>query len=200
MGCVGTDIRACNIITVADVLALEPHQQDSLLSMPIDYQPYSGRVSLRETIASTYSDTVGFNNVLITVGVQEGIFALFNVLLNAGDHIVVQTTCYRLLNQIVTSLGCHVDEWAMNDNATWDFDELQSLVTEKTRLIIVNTPHNPTAFIHFITSIDGEEYALMAFNEQQILIAPGSKFGKYPAWAPIGFGNPIFKRDIERFE
>ncbi len=138
----------CNQRTVADILALEPDQHDALLALALDYQPYSGRVSLREEIVKTYANHIGFENVLITVGAQEGMFALFNVLLEQGDHIVVQTPCYQLLNQIAVSIGCHVDEWAMNDDVTWDLNRLEQLVTSKTRLIVINSPHNPTG-AHF---------------------------------------------------
>jgi len=141
----------CNQRTVADILALEPNQQDALLNLPVDYQPYMGRISLREEIAQTYADNISVDHVMVTVGAQEGLFALFNILLNAGDHVIVQTPCYQLLNQVVTSLGCLVDEWAMDDDVTWDFNKLESLITDKTRLMIINTPHNPTGH-HFSTT------------------------------------------------
>jgi len=138
----------CNQRTVANILELEPGQQDALLVLPVEYQPYRGRTPLREEIAATYSAPITLDNTLVTMGAQEGIFALLNVLLQTDDHVVVQTPCYQLLNQVSLSLNCKVDAWYMNDNSEWDLNELELLVTDKTRLMVINSPHNPTS-VHF---------------------------------------------------
>ncbi|MEO0560980.1 MAG: aminotransferase class I/II-fold pyridoxal phosphate-dependent enzyme [Chloroflexota bacterium] len=134
----------CHTRTVADVLQLEQNAESRLLALPLDYQPYAGHLPLRETLAGTYDKAIAVENVLVTSGVQEGVFALMNTLLEPGDHIVVQAPCYQLLRQVAETIGCTVTDWYMDENGQWDFEWLADQVDAKTKLIVINTPHNPT--------------------------------------------------------
>jgi aspartate/methionine/tyrosine aminotransferase len=87
---------------------------------------------------------------VLTIVPQEGIFITMNAILNKGDHIIVTTPTYQSLYEIATSLGCTVTCWPLAvENGRWtlDLDVLKKVLTEKTKLLIVNFPNNPTGFL-----------------------------------------------------
>jgi len=113
-----------------------------------DRQLYSearGTKALREIIASTY-DGVSADDILVTTGAIEANFLVYNALLDAGDHVVVTTPCYQQLVSVPRSIGCEVTEWRVTPESgfVFDLDELERLVTDRTKMIVINSPHNPT--------------------------------------------------------
>lgn len=83
--------------------------------------------------------------MLVHAGAQEGIFTLANGLLGPGDHAIVQWPGYQSLLELPRAAGVAVTPWRP-DPATWapDPDDLPRLLRPETRLLIVNSPHNPT--------------------------------------------------------
>ncbi|HYH11517.1 MAG TPA: aminotransferase class I/II-fold pyridoxal phosphate-dependent enzyme [Thermomicrobiales bacterium] len=113
-----------------------------------DRQVYSearGTEELRQTIAATYA-SVSTDDVLVTTGAIEANFLVYNALLDAGDHVVVTTPCYQQLVSIPRAIGCEVSEWAVAPESgfQFDLDALEAMVTDRTKLIVINSPHNPT--------------------------------------------------------
>ena len=86
------------------------------------------------------------DDVLVTSCAEEGIFLGCHALLRPGDHAVVETPCYESALELSRSTGAEVSEWRRRHDDGWayDLDELARLVRAGTRLIYVNTPHNPT--------------------------------------------------------
>lgn len=116
-----------------------------------DRQVYSearGTEELRQIIAATYS-SVSADDVLVTTGAIEANFLVYNALLNAGDHVVVTTPCYQQLVSIPGAIGCEVSEWTVSPESgfKFDLDALETMVTDRTKLIVINSPHNPTGAI-----------------------------------------------------
>ena len=137
-------------LSINDLLALADLDDpagyvDQLMASPQLYSEARGTEELRSSIANTY-DSVTPDGVLVTTGAIEANYIVFNVLLNAGDHVVVTTPCYQQLVSIPRAIGCDVSEWHVTAESgfTFDLDALESLVTNNTRLIVINSPHNPT--------------------------------------------------------
>jgi aspartate/methionine/tyrosine aminotransferase len=68
-------------------------------------------------------------------------------LLSKDAHVIVTTPAYQSLHEIATSIGCFVDRWELHptDNGwTLDLQYLADHVTDMTKLILINFPHNPT--------------------------------------------------------
>ena len=133
-----------------DLLAFESPDDrteivERLLNMPLGYSEAVGTRELRTMIASTY-DGVDPENILVTTGAIEANFLLFNVLLDAGDHVIAPYPAYQQLYSVPKAIGCDVSLWKITpeNDFCYDLNALKSLVTPKTRMIIVNTPHNPT--------------------------------------------------------
>jgi aspartate/methionine/tyrosine aminotransferase len=134
---------------------------DGLMETPQLYSEARGTEALRQTIADTYK-AVSAEDVLVTTGALEANFLICNALLEAGDHVVVTTPCYQQLVSIPRAIGCEVSEWRVTPGSgfTFDLDALDALVTERTKLIIINTPHNPTGAV--LSQRDLERVATIA--------------------------------------
>ncbi len=137
-------------LSVRELLAFEPHEEsarilDSLLDLRLGYSEAPGTLELRSLIAATYRDTKP-EEILVTTGAIEANFLLFNALLEPGDHVVAVHPAYQQLYSVPRALGCDVALWKLRPESgfRFDLDELERLVTPRTRLIVINTPHNPT--------------------------------------------------------
>jgi aspartate/methionine/tyrosine aminotransferase len=116
-----------------------------LLDLRLGYSEACGSAELRGLIAETYENTSP-DEILVTTGAIEANFLLFNVLLEAGDRVIVIDPAYQQLQSVPRAIGCDVVLWRVRqDNGfSFDFDDLEALVTPETKLIVVNAPHNPT--------------------------------------------------------
>ena len=121
---------------------------DTYMSHPQLYSEARGTEQLRTTIASTFTHATA-DDVLVTTGAIEANFLVYNALLEAGDHVVVTTPCYQQLVSVPKAIGADVSEWRVTPDTgfRFDLDELESLVTDRTKLIVINTPHNPTGAV-----------------------------------------------------
>jgi len=140
----------CEAMTIKDVLALEAGAADGFQSLWLGYTEPKGNPDLRRDIATTY-DKIEDEDLMVCTGAQEPIFLFSQAMLSAQDEVIVQSPCYQSLQSIPESLGCKVLTWQVqykDDKPTFDMDELSNLVTDKTKIIYLNTPHNPTGF-HF---------------------------------------------------
>ena len=137
-------------LTVNDLLAFEPAEsrestRDRLLELPLGYSEARGTETLRRQLAATYSRGDA-EHILVTTGAIEANFLLFNVLLDAGDHVIAPYPAYQQLYTVPQAIGCDVSLWHVGPETGYRYDvaALERLVTPRTRVIIVNTPHNPT--------------------------------------------------------
>jgi aspartate/methionine/tyrosine aminotransferase len=145
------DIAESGILPLStnDLLAFEePEERQAilrgLLDIPLGYSEASGSLELRTTLASTYHNC-GPENILVTTGAIEANFLLFNALLDPGDHIVAVNPAYQQLNSVPRAVGADVSLWKIGpESYRYVLDELERLITPRTCLIVVNTPHNPT--------------------------------------------------------
>ncbi|WP_075342073.1 aminotransferase class I/II-fold pyridoxal phosphate-dependent enzyme [Tenacibaculum agarivorans] len=111
--------------------------------LKLGYTESEGNPTLRNAILQYYKNKTIDNVVVATPG--ELNFISMNVLLNKHDHVITVSPCYQSLSEVVTSIGCELSFWKP-DPTTWEFnvDDLAQLITKKTKLIILNFPHNPT--------------------------------------------------------
>jgi aspartate/methionine/tyrosine aminotransferase len=137
-------------MTTREIIGLLPESQqaaalDEVLDLRLGYTEARGTAALRGIIAGTYRATSP-DEILVTTGAIEANYLLFNTLLDAGDHIVTIYPAYQQLYAVAQAIGCDVSLWKLREENQfrYDLDELEQLVTSKTKLIVVNTPHNPT--------------------------------------------------------
>ena len=146
------DIAESGILPLStqDLLTLEPDDRraatrDRLLALPLGYSEARGTEALRGQIAATYTRGDG-EHVLITTGAIEANYLLFNVLLDAGDHMIAPYPAYQQLFSVPRAIGCDVSLWRVGPETgyRYDVDALAALLRPTTKVIVVNTPHNPT--------------------------------------------------------
>src|SRR3954452_9609691 len=135
----------CESRTVGELLEFEPGAEEQLRELWCGYTESPGDPALRTELAAGY-DGLDPDDVLVTSCAEEGIFLVCHALLRPGDHAVVETPCYESALELSRSTGAEVSEWRRSDDDGWayDLDALAELVRPGTRLIYVNTPHNPT--------------------------------------------------------
>jgi aspartate/methionine/tyrosine aminotransferase len=134
--------------TIRDVLDLEPGSQEKFFEQWCGYTEVSGAPELREVIAGMYTRTKP-SEVLVVSCAEEGILVLYHALVNAEDHVIVETPCYESGLQLARSTGAKVSEWRRRPQDNWahDLGALEKLIQPNTKVIYINTPHNPTGLL-----------------------------------------------------
>lgn len=138
----------CESLSIRELLALEPGAQEGFLDTWLGYSENDGAPALREAVSGLYTQC-GPENVLLHVGAQEAIFGALNVLVEQGEHVICQFPTYQSLYEVARAAGCELSLWPLHqgkDGWYCDLDELERLITPKTRLLVLNTPNNPTGY------------------------------------------------------
>ncbi len=116
------------------------------------YTPSAGIVELRETIAEYASRfrriTPGYGpeNVVITPGAKPAIWNTLCALLDPGDEFVYFDPAYPAYASAASYLQAKVTAIPLREERNWrmDLDELERRVSDRTKLLVINSPHNPT--------------------------------------------------------
>ncbi len=115
------------------------------------YTPAAGIREAREAIAEHVGAlrgiTVDPDEVVITPGAKPVMFFLMMALVNPGDEVIVPDPGFPIYDSVARFLGARVVPWVLREAREFraDPDELRGLLTPRTKLIILNSPHNPTA-------------------------------------------------------
>jgi aspartate/methionine/tyrosine aminotransferase len=127
---------------------LDEEEIEQLLSTGLFYPEVNGTGELRSAIAALYPGA-GPENVLVTVGASQANAIVCETLLRPGDEVVVMTPGYRQVWGIARNRGCAVRDLPLRAEAGWrlDLDALEAAVTERTRLVAIVNPNNPTGTI-----------------------------------------------------
>jgi len=134
---------------MGELLALADDETAALWrSLRLSYTESPGHPLLRREIANLY-DTADPDDVLVVSGAEEGIFALVNVLLEPGDHAIVTWPGYQSLYEVARGVGADVSLHELREADGWaiDVEALRRQVTPRTKLIVINAPHNPTGML-----------------------------------------------------
>ncbi len=138
-------------MTTRELIDLAPVDErsallDALLDIRLGYSEARGSAALRDELAGTYRGSTA-DEVLVTTGAIEANYLLFNTLLEPGDHVVAVNPAYQQLNSVPKAIGADLSLWKLRpeNGFRYDLDELEGeLLQPDTKLIVVNTPHNPS--------------------------------------------------------
>jgi len=135
-------------MSYAELIELTGLNPEQLLEERVDYPQVNGFAELRELIASMYPGATAAN-VLVTVGATEANTLVANTLLEPDSNVVCFRPTYEQLSGNAHNLGNEVRWVDLREEADWAFDErsLQSVVDDRTRIIHVVNPNNPTGRI-----------------------------------------------------
>ena len=147
----------CEALTLADLLDLADAESLALWQgLHLSYTESAGHPLLRNEVASLYQ-TITPDDLLIAVP-EEAIFVAMNTLLRPGDHLVAISPAYQSLYEIAQSIGCTVTAWPVQlSEQGWHLDlaQLAASITPRTRLLVINFPHNPTGYLPSPALLEG---------------------------------------------
>jgi methionine aminotransferase len=129
--------------------------QDSLIeaakAKAHQYAPMAGLVSLRDQItkllAQQYSRTVDISEILVTAGATQAIFTTIQALVHAGDEVVILDPSYDCYEAPVLLSGATPVRLPLNVNFKPNWDLISAYMSTRTRMLIINNPHNPSGTI-----------------------------------------------------
>ena len=117
------------------------------------YPPMTGIPALRQAVSDKVALTTGHRydpdtEITITAGATQGILSTVLALVHPGDDVIVLEPCYDSYGPSITLAGGNTIRVPLVPG-TWrpDFDALARALTPRIRLVIVNTPHNPSGTV-----------------------------------------------------
>jgi aspartate/methionine/tyrosine aminotransferase len=117
------------------------------------YLPSIGILEARTAVADDYSSrgvAMTPDRVLITTGTSEGIDLALNALVDEGDDVLVPSPTYPLYTAILAKIGATPRFYRTDPARDWlpDLEHLRSLITTRTRVLVVIDPNNPTGAVY----------------------------------------------------
>ena len=108
------------------------------------YGDHRGKIELRELITHDISLTP--DDILITSGAATALFIIATTFLNKGDHVVIAKPNYATNIETPRAIGANLSYFNLRfeDGFHFDIKSLEKLITEKTKLVSLTYPHNPT--------------------------------------------------------
>lgn len=185
------------------------------------YGPSAGLPELRQAIAEDVSRSRGVevksDEVVVVPGGKPIIFFLLLALADAGDEVIYPNPGFPIYESMINYAGARAVPIRLQEQKDFgfDIDELASLITDRTKLIILNSPHNPTGGVLSKQDIrdiaevigdrnilvlsdeiysrlifDGEHYSIMSvpgFKDRTVLLDGFSKTYAMTGWR-MGYG------------
>ncbi len=185
------------------------------------YGPSAGLPELRHAIAEEVGRTRGVKisdeEIVVVPGGKPIIFFVILALADVGDEVIYPNPGFPIYESMVHYVGAHAVPIRLREEKDFgfDIDELAGLITDRTRLIILNSPHNPTGGvlqkqdirdiaqaigernimvlsdeIYSRLIFDGEHYSIMSvpgFKDRTILLDGFSKTYAMTGWR-MGYG------------
>lgn len=141
----------CESLSISELLELAGDSLEGLGEERLVYTESQGNPDLRAAISSMHSKASQDDVIMLGTPV-EGIYLAARALLEPGDEVIVLTPAYDALTRMFEHVAgeTQVRRWAFRaTESSWqlDLDELIGLITPRTRLVVVNFPHNPTGYL-----------------------------------------------------
>jgi aspartate/methionine/tyrosine aminotransferase len=134
--------------TLEDLRGLMTEREnESLFKSSLTYQPGHGTESLRSSLASMYGAKA--DEIQITTGASEALLALFFLAAEPGANVVLPYPAFPPFLAIPESLGIEVRRYSLERGNGFAFDvsKVASLLDDRTKFLLVNSPHNPTGAV-----------------------------------------------------
>ena len=146
------------------------------------YGPYLGLPALREAIAADATRRKGFDaradRVVVVPGGKPVMFFALLALAQAGDEVVYPDPGFPIYESMARFVGAKPVPYAITQEHDFrvDLDELEGLVNERTRLLIINSPANPTGGV--FTRSDIERVADLVLRHPELTVLADEIYGR----------------------
>ena len=121
---------------------------DPEMSLDWSNESFQGMTALRENVLarSNLTESCAVDDVLITAGTAEANFLAITQLVQPGDEFILETPGWPQAAVLGKAIGANLKLLHRDEARGWRFDmgQLEALVTERTRLIFLCNPNNPT--------------------------------------------------------
>ncbi len=134
-------------LTTAELVP-DTEQLQKILNTQLLYPQTNGSEELRSRIAELYPGAKA-ENVLVTCGGSEANFVSTSELLEPGDEVIFMMPNYMQISAIARAMGATVTPLWLRESLDWglNVDDLPRVVTDKTKLIAICNPNNPTGSV-----------------------------------------------------
>ncbi len=148
---------------------------DSLAKGHVFYTSNYGIPALREAIAEKLTKENGVayapEEILVTIGVGEGTYAAVAAFCNPGEEILVPNPVWLNYIHVPNFFGAVPVAYDLKEERDYqiDVEELESKITDKTRMLVINTPGNPTGAVQTRETL--EQLADLAKRHDLIVVS-----------------------------
>lgn len=136
-------------MTLEELISLEGIDVETFFkryaNLRLDYGAIEGSYEFKQLVANLYKNVTP-DNILQMNGATGGNFLALYALVNPGDQVISMLPSYQQLYDIPKSLGAEVKYVRLQADNNWNYDlnQLETLITTKTKLITLNNANNPT--------------------------------------------------------
>ena len=157
IGQLAAEHRAINLSQGAPSFPCSPelieHTHRAMLDGHNQYSPMAGLFALREAVAGKVATLYGRHyapehEITITASASEGLFASITALVHPGDEVIVFEPCFDSYAPMIELQGAKVVSIKLAPPAfAIPWDEVAARITPRTRMILLNSPHNPSGAV-----------------------------------------------------
>ncbi len=199
---------------------------DAIQSGDTHYTNSLGKIEFREELTNyykrKYNIDISPNQIIVTSGTSPAMYLIFAATLNHGDEVILSDPYYACYPKIIKFLGgtpVFVPVYE-GDGFKYNIDTIKKYITPRTKLIMVNSPSNPTGMVYnkedlqsiadlgYYTLSDeiyhglvykGKEHSMLEFTDQTFILDGFSKRYAMTGWrlgylvAPQEYIRPLQK-------
>ena len=129
-------------LTTRELVQDDPRIIEELLTTELNYPQTNGSIELRDRIAALYPGATR-DNVVVATGAAQANFTTLLTNIGAGDEMMVMLPNYMQIWGIAKNFGLKIKTFSLREELGWgfDLDELNRVVSGKTKLIAVCNPN-----------------------------------------------------------
>jgi len=165
------------------------------------YMPNSGYPETRRFLAQQISEETGIsfteNHIVMTVGAAGGMNVTLKAILDRGDEVIVPSPYFVEFGFYIDNHGGVMRLVDTNEDFSLDLEGIEKAITERTKVVLINSPNNPTGVI----------YSAESLQELADLLRAKSKERRIPiyiladeAYRTIIYDNISFPKIFEIYE
>jgi methionine aminotransferase len=138
------------------------------------YMPMAGFQPLLENIGKSIEENYGRKNnpsteLLITAGATQAIFTIIQAIVHTGDEVIILDPSYDCYEPPIILTGAVPIRVPLSDDFLPNWELIEQHISEKTSLLIVNNPHNPSGRIFTETDFQALEQLLDKYPKIRLL-------------------------------
>ncbi len=178
--------------TLQDILSTD--EIAAVASVPLIYGSVEGRDDLRAGIYSLYQKLypeLSSDNITVLSGTEEGLFSIMACILEPEDEVIGMLPCYPSLSDLPACFGAVFKPVELKFENRWQpsIEDFSAQINERTKAIVINSPHNPTGMLLDQSFID----SLIALCQRHDLYLISDDVFAFSDFANIGSQLNVLK-------